>query len=318
MKLLKLIFIYIISISSVYSQDLLEDLGSQGSIGDTSQIFTERIINIGRSKKVFIMTNTNSMLNKGDFVTLIVNDKDAAARAVVAKNHDSLVGVKILKIYSLKNWSQIFKGMDIKILKGDDSILFVQEKTKEEVSKEESKITGEEDLYAEELALDDTFDGDFGKDNRLIKPDNIVNASYGFFTVTDDSSGTAGAGGHELTGGWAYQFRDNFWIEGLGSVVQLANYPDDNKFTAITRFTTRLKYTLQLPFYSFAMPYIGYQYNIVDSPNATSDQELSDTKALEQGKLAAGVTLLRRLVPGWFVKVDIGTDLINIGAAIEF
>lgn len=316
MKLLKLIFVYTLLVSTVLSQDLLEDLSSGGSIGDSSQIFTERIINIGRSKKVFILTNTNSMLNKGDFITLIINDKDAAARAVVAKNHDSLVGIKILKIYSLKNWSEIYKGMDIKILKGDDSILFVKEESKDK--KEESKIEGEEDLYAEELAVEDSFEEDFGKDKRHIKPDNIINAAYGFFTFNDDSSGSSGSGGHELTGGWAYQFQDNFWIEGLATSVTIDEYPSVGKQTVLTRLTARLKYTYKLPFYSFAMPYIGYQANRADSPEASKGQQSNDVQNLALGKIAFGVTLLRRLVPGWFVKVDLGNDLINIGAAIEF
>ncbi len=318
MKLFKLIFIYIFILCSAFSQDLLEDLSAQGSIGDSSQIFTERVITIGRSQKIFILTNTNSMLNKGDFITLIINDKDAAARAVVAKNHDSLVGIKILKIYSLNNWSKIYKGMDIKILKGDDSILFVKEKPKEEKEAEDSKISDEEDLYAEELALESTFEGDFGKDKRLIKPDNILNGAYGFKTVTDESSGTSGIGGHELTGGWAYQFKDNIWIEGLFTAWILNDYPADNKQTIVSRYTFRLKYTVKLPFYSFAMPYIGYQINTVDSPDASIGQQTNDTTALAQGQIAAGVTLLRRLVPGWFVKVDLGTDMLNVGAAIEF
>lgn len=318
MKLFKLIFIYTFAISSVLSQDLLEDLSGQGSIGDSSQIFTERVITIGRSQKIFILTNTNSMLNKGDFITLIINDRDAAARAVVAKNHDSLVGIKILKIYSLSNWSKIYKGMDIKILKGDDSILFVKEKTKEEKEEVTSKIDGEEDLYAEELALESSFEGDFGKDKRLIKPDNIMNGAYGFVTITDDSSGDDGIGGHELSGGWAYQFKDNIWIEGLFSALTLNDYPADTKQTVVSKLTFRLKYTLKLPFYSFAMPYIGYQHKIVKSPDATIGQETTDTEALALGQIAAGVTLLRRLVPGWFLKIDLGTDLINVGAAIEF
>ena len=319
MRYFKLIFIYIFVLNtSIYAQDLLDDLNVSGTLGDSAQIFSEKIINIGRSKKVFILTNTNSMLNKGDFITLIVNDKDAAARALVAKKHDSLVGIKILKIYSIKNWSQIYKGMDIKILKGDDSILFVKEKKKEDLAQDTTKISGEEDLYAEELALEDSFEGDFAKDNRYIKPDNIVSLAFGQFRFKDSKTNGDVLGGNEFTGGWAYQFRDNFWVEALGTLLTVNDYPDNGDQTVITRLTGRLKYTYKLPFYSYLMPYIGYQLNLVSSPNATTAEEDKNVKDLALGKIAVGATLLRRLVPGWFLKVDLGTDLISIGAAIEF
>ena len=38
----------------------------------------------------------------------------------------------------------------------------------------------------------------------------------------------------------------------------------------------------------------------------------------EQSGLIFGVTLLRRLVPGWFLSIDLGTDSTNVGVAIEF
>jgi hypothetical protein len=39
---------------------------------------------------------------------------------------------------------------------------------------------------------------------------------------------------------------------------------------------------------------------------------------MQDNALVAGVTILRRLVPGWFIKADLGTDQLNIGFAIEF
>lgn len=319
LNIFKTLIIYlIISVTALFSQDLVEDLSTTGTVGDEAEIFTERIINIGRSQKIFILTNTNSLLNKGDFITLIVDDNKAAARALVAKNYNSLAGIKILKIYSLSAWSNIHKDMDIKILKGDDSILFTKKDEKKKDEDNVGKVEGEEDLYAEELALESSFEGDFSKDNRLIKPDNIISASFGRFLWSDSKTNGDKVGGFELTGGWAYQFRDNFWAEGLVTYLSVNDYPDVNDNTVFTRLTFRLKYTVKLPFYSYLMPYLGYQVNLVSSPNATTAQEDANIQDLAQDQIAIGATLLRRLVPGWFLKVDLGTDLINIGAAVEF
>ncbi|MCT4642381.1 MAG: autotransporter outer membrane beta-barrel domain-containing protein [Bacteriovoracaceae bacterium] len=301
-----------------YSQDLVDDISTGGIIGDEAQIFTEQVRIISHSKKIFILTNTNQQLNKGDFITLIVNDKDAACRAIVAKNHDSLVGIKILKIYSLANWSKIRKGKDVKILKGDDTILFTK-KNEDKSEEQEDKIKSEEDLYAEELAINNELNGDFESDKRLIKPDNIVSAAYGQIRFTSSINDNKEYAGHLISGGWAYQFQDNFWLEGLISYASIKDYPTVTNQTVVNPLTARIKYTLKAPFYSYLMPYVGFQVNNVDSPAATEqDQKNEIQQKLAGTEVAIGVTILKRLVPGWFAKADIGTDMINIGAAVEF
>ncbi len=75
------------------------------------------------------------------------------------------------------------------------------------------------------------------------------------------------------------------------------------------------------------MPYVGYQNKTVSSPDAgkgtnqteaQNQAELDAIDNLSRSGVVAGVTVLRRLVPGWFVKADLGTDLLGIGFAIEF
>ena len=39
---------------------------------------------------------------------------------------------------------------------------------------------------------------------------------------------------------------------------------------------------------------------------------------LEKTQLVFGFTFLRRLVPGWFFKADVGNDIFSAGFAIEF
>lgn len=91
----------------------------------------------------------------------------------------------------------------------------------------------------------------------------------------------------------------------------------------------RIKYNFKAPLYSYIMPYIGFQYYNISSPEAGKGNDTQVTPAQKEAELKAvddlkksgtvvGVTILRRLVPGWFFKADIGTDVMNLGFAIEF
>jgi hypothetical protein len=73
------------------------------------------------------------------------------------------------------------------------------------------------------------------------------------------------------------------------------------------------------------MPYIGFQTYSVSSPDAgkgtsasQNEEELTAINDLKKSGAVFGVTLMRRLVPGWFIKTDIGSDVINLGFSIEF
>ena len=73
------------------------------------------------------------------------------------------------------------------------------------------------------------------------------------------------------------------------------------------------------------MPYDGVQINSVSSPDAgttgvasVDDAENAAVEDLEETQFAAGVTILRRLVPGWFLSINLGTDQISGGFSIEF
>ena len=71
---------------------------------------------------------------------------------------------------------------------------------------------------------------------------------------------------------------------------------------------------------------MGFQSQTVSSPDAgkgnitatQADRERNIVDDLNKTGIVVGVTLLRRLVPGWFVKADLGTDVLNVGVAIEF
>lgn len=310
----------------------MDDTNGDSFIVDRPEIFSEKIKIISRSGKIFIITNNNQQLNKGDFITLSLKDRGPLARAIVAKNKDGSTGIKILKVYSLKRWKSITNGSIVDITKGDDSYLF-KKKTPKKKREIEEKITSEEDLYNDkEIALDDEF-GDFYKDTRLIKPDNIVSIGWNQFEFQNDiDPNLPQTEAHsQFNYGWAYQFSDNYWVEGLYGRVLIDGFPDEAEQTIINNFTIRAKYTFKAPFYSYFMPYVGFQVYQVSSPqagiiddnsSATSRQKAERETALinklSQNNFVLGVTVLKRLVPGWFVKLDLGSDIFSAGVAIEF
>ncbi len=314
-------FSFALCVNKIHAQSLVDDISSPLGLGSSSEIFTETIRTISRSQKIFILTNTNEMLYKGDFITLVLGGKDPVARALVGKTHDSLAGIKILKIYSLKKWSVLRKGLEVGILKGDDSRLFVKEEKKE--VEEEGQIKSEEDLYDIDVVEETDF---FTKDNRYIRPDNVVGAAWSQYSFENTLlPETETEVGTQWAFSWAYQFSDNYWVEGLYGRTLLSNFPAQSTQTLINNFTIRLKYTFKLPLYSYLLPYVGFQIYNISSPDAgqSNDASLNAKEEslindLGQDQPVFGATLLRRLVPGWFLKVDLGNDIIALGAAIEF
>ncbi|MCO4755606.1 MAG: hypothetical protein KC478_14085, partial [Bacteriovoracaceae bacterium] len=292
---------------------------------DSAEIFTETVRIISRSQKIFIITNTNEMLQKGDFITLVLGERDPVARALVGKTHAGQAGIKILKIYSLKRWSLMRTGLDIRVLKGDDSKLFVKAAPKPQVEDDIEKIESEEDLYDIDTSIEEGVNF-FDKDNRHIKPDNVVGAAWSQYSFENTLLAEAETEvNNQWAFSWAYQFNDNYWLEGLYGRTLLSDFPAKSAQTLINNFTIRLKYTFKAPLYSYVMPYVGYQIYNVSSPDAgqstsaTLNAQEEDLIAdLGQDQPVFGVTLLRRLVPGWFLKADLGNDIISLGFAIEF
>lgn len=310
------------SLNNAYGQSLVDDIGAPVDAGYSSDLFTETVQIIGRSQKIFIITNTNRMLGKGDFITLVLNEKEPVARALVGKTENGLAGIKVLKIYSLKNWALMRKGLDVQVLKGDDSKLFVKEKAPDET---EPTIESEEDLYS----LEGEVEGDLEfltKDARHIKPDNVAGFSYSQYSFSHDLEPETEEESHaQLSFSWAYQFSDNYWVEGLYGRTTINDFPGKGAQTLVNNLTVRLKYTFKAPLYSYFIPYLGYQIYNVSSPDAglTDDPERAAKEEdlineLGQDSPAVGVTVLRRLVPGWFLKADLGTDIMSVGFAIEF
>lgn len=303
------------------AQDIVEDIRTPLETSSLAgpELTTETIKIISASKKIFVVTNSNQQLGQGDFVSLILED-NLAVRALVAKVHDGNAGLKIIKIYSMTQWGRLRKGQEVQILRGDDSLWGKKSETPVAVAEDAPKIRTEEDLYNSTVIDDDPELEDDSK--RHIKPDNVISAAVWFLTEDDAEGGSKR--GTTVSGTWAFQFTDNWFGELFYGRTSLNDFPGEDAQTVVNNVVGRLKYNFKAPLYSFIMPYIGFQSQTVSSPDAGSvggvqgERELEIIDDLKKTGIVVGVTVLRRLVPGWFVKADLGTDVINVGVAIEF
>lgn len=306
--------------SASFAQTLVEEAKSPLAAEASEGTFVETIKIISASKKIFILTNNNQQLGQGDFISLALDNK-LAARAVVAKNYEGQTGIKILKIYSLSQWARLRKGQEVQVIRGDDSMFGKKVvETKVTPTEEAPKIKSEEDLFNDNVAIDDGEFDDGSK--RHIKPDNVVSVGAGFLSAKDLENQEARA--TQFSGAWAYQFTDNWFAEFVYARSQLEDFPAKGAQTLVNNVVGRIKYNFKAPLYSFIMPYVGFQSQTVSSNAgktgvaAVDQAELEVRDELIKTGPVFGVTILRRLVPGWFVKADLGTDVLNLGVAIEF
>src|SRR5690606_36639778 len=137
---------------NVTAQSLVEDANTNYS-AEESEVFTETIKIISGSKKIFILSNNNQQLGPGDFISLAL-DNNLAARSLVGKVHQGQVGIKILKIYSLSQWSKLRRDLEVQIVKGDDS-RFGKKIEAPTAPSPVKRIASEEDLYSGDVVADD-------------------------------------------------------------------------------------------------------------------------------------------------------------------
>ena len=311
---------------SICGQSILSEYAQNTNFPVQERLSTEKILKISNSRKIFIMSFNNKGFSLGDFITLIHQDQHVA-RAIVAKTKDERVGIKIIKIYSIPLWNQLQKGLEIKVLRGDDSY-FVRkkkknkEKTEDGLSQDIAQIVTNDDLFNDKTFLKEDIDSDERK-KSFIKTDNLINASTGFVN-TVDLDGEATRDTH-FSFTWGHQLFPNLWGELAYGFSNLKGFPDKNIVTALHIFTVRMKYTIRAPFYSFINPYLGYQVTAAQAPASdigkdekTPEEQKALLSEIQRAGLAAGVTVLIRMVPGWFARIDMGTDIMGIGMTLEF
>ncbi len=321
--LVTLLFLTNVGYGQTLADEVKEPLEGPGSLPGST--FAETIKIISPSKKIFILTNTNQQLAPGDFVTLIL-ENERAIRAVVAKAHDGNVGIKVLRIYSLARWGRMRRGLEVQVLRGDDATFGKKEEPKVvDATEEAPRIRDEDDLFNKNVVVDDETEiGDVDEGKRHIKPDNVVGVAFGSRNEEDVTGGSKRA--IQMAFSWGYQFADNWFAEFSYARQQFNDYPGPQAVTVVNDGIGRIKYNFKAPLYSFIMPYVGFRGRDVSSPNAgktTPAKKEAELKLIDDLQKAgmgpvAGVTILRRLVPGWFFRADLGTDVLNIGVAVEF
>lgn len=325
--------------SSLYAQNALDDIEDEERSDSTPsgeltpKLVAETIKVIAPSKKIFIITNTNQSFSKGDFISLLILNK-LVCRALVAKTNDfKLSGIKIVKIYNLELWKQISAGKEVLVLKGDDSFYINKEKNPEKDhskdKKSESKLQSDEDLFNSTSLSGNDDDLSLEENNkRLIKPDNLLSFNVGLIQGLDvDGSSKKYT---QINGAWAYQLSDNLWGEAVLGTNVIRDYPYTGLDTRLINITLKAKYTFNAPMYSYFQPYFGYQTMLASSPSAGIDpgdnsrtslelsQEILLVNNLKKSDIIFGLTILKRIVPGWFIRVDLGSDIMNGGLSIEF
>ncbi|MDD4974269.1 MAG: hypothetical protein PHY93_07945 [Bacteriovorax sp.] len=325
--------------SPARAQNVLDDIEEEDRLDtpvngeQAPNLVSETIKTISPSKKIFILTNENQSFTKGDFISLLLANK-LVCRALVAKTTpEKLSGIKIVKIYNLVLWKQLALGKEVLVLKGDDSYYTNKEKAPEndktKNKKDESKLQSDEDLFNSTSLSGNEDDQSFDENSkRLIKPDNLLSVNVGLIQGKDVDGSKKNY--TQINGAWAYQLTDNIWAEAGVGTNTVRDYPFTGLDTRLINIEVKAKYTFGAPFYSYIQPYVGYQTILASSPGAGTDpgdgsrspeqlaQELQMVQDQKKSTVIFGVTILKRIVPGWFVRADLGTDIINGGLTIEF
>lgn len=317
-----LLFIFPTIICAQSALDTI-DSGAQGTEEMAPELVTEKIKKISASRRIFILTNNNTSYTKGDFVSLLLSS-DLVVRCVVAKNVEKEAGLKIIKIYNVDLWNKLKSGQEVLVLKGDDGYYKNKKGALAKDAGVPSKIDSDEDLFNEtRLDVDDQNLEE--NNNRHIKTDNVVSITYGQIdgVNNDGSAQKYGQPGVQ----WAYQVTDNFWGEFSYGENMIKDFPSEGLDTKLSNFIFKVKYTIAAPFYSYFKPYIGYQMINASSPGAGMGSNVTSVKAkeetdlvssLKKNSIVGGFTVLKRLVPGWFVRLDLGTDIMAFGFGLEF
>lgn len=313
----------------LFAQSLRGTLGGRGGQRTTqfgtTELVPERIDRISESRRIFIITNQRQSFSKGDYITLVLGS-DVVARALVARTTpDNLAGIKILKIYSLTQWNRLREGLEVQIIRGDDSA-FIAAQREEQQEEDRGIITSSRDLFDQTTFLEDDIIFD-DRSNRILTQDNIISLYLGLVEGIDTDGSMQRY--RQLNGSWSHQIQDNIWIDAAYGRTVINEFPSSDISTTFTNMSLKVKYVFPAPMFSYFKPYVGYQVLSASSPQAGEDPdgtrssddlnaELARLDELKKNDLIFGVTFLKRLVPGWFFRADLGTDMIAGGFALEF
>lgn len=309
----------------VAAQSVFDDVTNSGpATTGPSDLADERIEQISPSRRIFIITNNSSSFAQGDFISILQNEQ-LIARALVAKlTNAGLAGIKIVKIYNLDLWNPLRVGDDIQVLRGDDSY-YQRLMNDEELPEEMSLINDEEDLFNESTFLEDDLLLE-DKSNRILRNDHILSFYLGFYEGIDNAENAATY--QQFNAAYAYQIDDNIFVEASYGRNLINDFPTGGLDTLLQNFTFKAKYVIKAPYFSFVLPYVGYQLVTASSDEAgvpdgqaspaDLERELELVDAQKENRPVFGVTVIKRLVPGWFIRGSFGLDQVGVGLSLEF
>ena len=309
-----------------YGQSVIDDITNQDENSLLPNLSGEKIEKIAPSRKIFLITNKNQSFRKGDFISLIFKGT-MFARALVAKDMDGLSGIKILRVYSPQTASFIQPGHPIQVIRGDDS--FFKGGSLNSADGEKGLVLeNEEDLFNKTALWENEENLELDEKQSLIKQDNIISVWYGQIEGTNIRGESTRYG--QILASWGYQVGSNIWAEASYGQNIVNDYPQVGLDTKLQNFSIKFKYTISTPAYSYIQPYVGYQLVTPDSPGAGKqsssdpvspeqlDLELQRLELLKKNTPIFGLGMIKRLVPGWFVKFELGSDIMGLGLALEF
>lgn len=304
---------------NVFSQSLVEDLESENSQAQAQKVSSlavnEKIVVTSRSKRIFILSNDSQHFGVGDLATMLIGN-NKVVRGIIAKAQKGKIALKVLKTFSTERRNRLRKNNLVQLIKGDDSIIS-NSPTGNSIN---NKIQYEDDLYSNKLLID--LEEKEVVSEKLIEKNLLQFAGgllRGIGTDFQEESYV-----HWLLS-YSVKVQKKWWLEGVYGYSPAKRFPAEGLGTDVHAVTIKGKYTFDLPFYSFLMPYLGAQIKFANSSgageNVTAEQaEIEEDLIKEMGgfNLAYGLTFHKRFVPGWFLTANLGSDVMSVGLSIGF
>jgi hypothetical protein len=316
---MRLLFVLFFISYNAQSTSVVNEFKTAQSAASTES--QESIQTISSSKRVLILTNKQSELLQGDFVTLVYQ-KQPLARGIIVRSRDQKVGFKVVRLYDEKNWQLIHTGQELTLIKGDDSYYL----NAAPQAQDESLLTSQENLLLNSGsdALFAELGGEKKEAHTKISSNNLLTVALGSISSLGIEGNSASYLHYRFT--YSRQILPNIFAEVFYGYSLLKKYPAVDIDTALNIIGAKAGYVFELPFYSFLMPYGGIQQPKASSPGAgtntatqeQADAELQAIQDVEGLDILYGATFLKRIVPNWTLRLDVDNKAMTAGLTVEF
>ncbi|MDH4467768.1 MAG: hypothetical protein QE271_06890 [Bacteriovoracaceae bacterium] len=323
------IFLFVKSASAQSVADALKPENFDVTLAKDA-LFTENVITIGATRRIYILTNENKKIIPGDYLTMISLEGKMLARGIVVKLRDDKFGIRVKKIYDPVEWNKVKEDDDVQLLKGDDS-LYTKMQNEQSKVEEDIKGTPGDQLNSDFQLLSGDYDIDLksqGKydDTRnlgVINSPNILTVGIGRINAIGTDLSNKNYLNYQFS--FMHQIFKNIWPEVTYSYSLLKKFPAVDIDSGLHIVTGKIRVAFDLGFYTYLLPYAGIKKGFADSPGAgdnpdavAANNELALLDDVEQVEAVYGVSIIKRLVPSWVFRFDAGNDILAIGLGVEF